>query len=276
MEPKSFTWQTSDHVKLVGQSWKISKKEKAVIVLVHGLGEHCLRYQHLADFFNNAGISVISFDLRGHGQSEGVRGHVASYDAVCDDIEFVIEKSRKDSPKIPIFLYGHSLGGELVLYYLLKRKPELKGAIVTAPLLIPGASVPPWKMVMAKIMDRIAPTFTLPNGLDRSGLSRDPEVEKKYSSDPLVHDMVSARLGMELLNKGQYILDHAKELKTPLLIMQGSADRLVDVPKTLEFSQKANHSSTLKIWDGHYHELHNEPDKLDVMKFELNWLNKQL
>jgi alpha-beta hydrolase superfamily lysophospholipase len=276
MEPKSFTWQTSDHVKLVGQSWKTSKKEKAVIVLVHGLGEHCLRYQHLADFFNNAGISVISFDLRGHGQSEGLRGHAPSYDAICDDIQTVLERTQKDSPKTPVFLYGHSLGGELVLYLMLKRKPEVKGVIVTAPSLASGAPVPSVKMLAARIMNRLASTFSLPNGLDRSGLSRDPNVEIKYSSDPKVHAMISARLGMELIRNGEFIIEHADEFKTPMLLMQGSADRIVNVQKTMELSKKVPASTTFKLWDGYYHELHNEPGKLDVMKFELNWINKQL
>lgn len=276
MNPKSFTWETSDKLKLVGQTWKTTKKEKAVIVLFHGLGEHSLRYQHVADFFTTAGISVVAFDLRGHGLSQGLRGHAPSYDVICDDIQFVLEKTRKQFPNIPAFLYGHSLGGELVLYYLLKRKPAVKGAIITAPVLAPGAPVPPVKMLLAKMMNRVAPTFTLPNGLDRSGLSRDPQVEIKYSSDPRVHDMVSARLGMELLKNGVYILEHAKELKTPILLMQGSADRLVDVQKTIELSKRVPSSVTFKMWDGFYHELHNEPKKLEVMKYELNWINKQL
>ena len=276
MDPKSFSWETPDKLTLVGQTWKTPQKEKAVIVLVHGLGEHCIRYQHLVDFFNNAGISIVSFDLRGHGQSEGLRGHAPSYDVICDDIQAVLDGTRERFPNIPVFFYGHSLGGALVLYFLLKRKPELRGAIITSPALASGTPVPPAKMFAAKVMNRIAPTFSLPNGLDRSGLSRDPEVEIKYSSDPKVHNMISARLGMELIANGQYILDHANEFKLPILLMQGSADRIVNVQKTIELSKKVPASTTFKLWEGYYHELHNEPERLDVMKYELSWLNKQL
>jgi alpha-beta hydrolase superfamily lysophospholipase len=228
----------------------------------------------VAEFYNNEGISMVSFDLRGHGQSGGLRGHAPSYDAICDDIQTVLDGTKERFPKIPVFIYGHSLGGALVLYFLLKRKPDLRGAIVTSPGLASGTPVPFAKLLAAKVMNRIAPTFTLPNGLDRSGLSRDPQVEIKYSSDPKVHDMISARLGMELITNGQYIIDHANELTLPMLLMQGSADRLVNVNKTIELSQKVPKTTTFKLWDGFYHELHNEPEKLEVLKYELKWLTK--
>jgi alpha-beta hydrolase superfamily lysophospholipase len=276
MDPKSFSWETQDKITLVGQTWKTTKKEKAVIILVHGLGEHALRYQHMAEFYNDVGISVVSFDLRGHGRSDGVRGHATSYDAICDDIQTLVDGTKERFPNIPMFIFGHSLGGALVLYYLLKRKPELRGAIVTSPALASGDPVPPVKMLAARVMTKLAPSFSMPNGLDRSGLSRDPEVEKKYSSDPNVHGMISARLGWELISNGQFILDHGNELKLPMLLMQGSADRVVDVQKTIELSKKVPATTTFKLWDGFYHELHNEPEKLEVLNFELNWLNKQM
>ena len=276
MEPVSFSWKTQDNLKLVGQEWKTPQKSKSVILLVHGLGEHCKRYQHLAEFYNSAGISLVSFDLRGHGQSDGLRGHAPSYDVICDDIQYCLDETRKRYPKLPIFIYGHSLGGALILYFLLKRNPDIRGAIVTSPGLAAAAPLPPMKLLAAKVMSRIAPTFSLPNDLDRSGLSRDPQIEEKYSSDPLVHGMISARLGMELINNGKYIIEHGSDIKTPMLLMQGSADRLVDPKKTIELSQKTPPSTTFKLWDGFYHELHNEPEKLEVLKYELTWINKQL
>jgi acylglycerol lipase len=276
MDPNSFSWQTSDGLKLVGYTWKTFKKEKAIISLVHGAGEHALRYQHLADFFINAGISITSFDLRGHGKSEGLRGHAISYDIICKDIDSIIDKTKKLSPNSPLFIYGHSLGGELALYYLIHRRQDFQGAIISAPLLRSGTPVPPLKMLAAKLMNRVLPTFTLPNGLDQSGLSRDPQVQKLYSKDPLVHDRISARLGMEILDKGIYILNHVQELKIPILLMQGSADRIVDVQKTIELSNKLPPSSTFILWKNFYHELHNEPEKREVLQYELDWITKHL
>jgi acylglycerol lipase len=276
MQPVQFSWETKDKLTLVGQEWKPEGKAKAVIVLVHGLGEHCNRYQHLAEFYNKENIGVVSFDLRGHGKSEGLRGHAPSYDAICIDIKHCLDHAQEQYPKSPVFLYGHSLGGALVLYFLLKKKPNIKGAIVTAPVLSPATAVPPMKFALAKLMNQIAPKFSLRNDLDRSGLSRDPQVEIAYSGDPLVHGMISARLGMELITNGQMLLERGSEFDLPMLLLQGSADRIVSCQKTIEFSQKTPKTTTFKLWEGHYHELHNEPDKLDVLTYELEWIKRQL
>jgi alpha-beta hydrolase superfamily lysophospholipase len=276
MDPKSFSWETPDKITLVGQTWKTLKKEKAVIVLVHGLGEHALRYQHLAEFYNDAGISVVSFDLRGHGQSDGLRGHASSFDVICDDIQFLVDGTKERFPNLPMFIYGHSLGGALVLYYLLTRKPELTGAIITSPLLDTASPVPSVKLFFGKIMNRIAPTFLLNNSINYSDLSRDPEVGIKYSKDPNVHNKISSRLGMDFFKNGKMIIAHGEEFKIPMLLMQGSADNIVSAQKTIELSKKVPTSTTFKLWDGYYHELHNEPEKLEVLKYELNWLNKQI
>ena len=276
MKLESFSWETKDKLTLHGQEWKPEGKAKAVIVLVHGLGEHCNRYQHLAEFYNKENIGVVSFDLRGHGKSEGLRGHAPSYDAICTDIQYCLDHAQEQYPKTPVFLYGHSLGGALVLYFLLKKKPNIQGAIVTSPGLGTAAPVPAMKLAAAKLMNRIAPTFSLPNDLDRSGLSHDPKVEIAYSSDPLVHGMISARLGMELITNGELILEHGSEFKLPMLLMQGSADRLVSCEKTIELSKKTPKTTTFKLWDGYYHELHNEPQKLDVFNYELGWIKRQL
>lgn len=276
MKPQSFSWQSKDKLNMYGQVWQPKEKVKAVLVLVHGLGEHCDRYQHVADFYNEKKVAVVSFDLRGHGRSGGLRGHAPSYESICDDIDTCMQHAKELFPKTPIFLYGHSLGGALVLYFLLKRKPAIRGAIVTSPGLGTAAPLPGGKLAAAKLMNRLLPTFTLPNDLDRSGLSRDPKVEPAYSKDPLVHDRISARLGMELISNGELILQHGGEFHLPMLLMQGSLDRLVSCEKTVQLSQKTPKTTTFKLWDGYYHELHNEPEKMDVLKYELRWIEQQL
>lgn len=169
------------------------------------------------------------------------------------------------------------MGASLVLYMLLTCKPEIKGAIVTAPGLRTAEPVPPMKMLMAKVFNKILPKFTMNNGLYLPGLSRDEDVVQKYKTDPLVTPMISARLGMELLSNGPWMIDHASELSIPILLMQGTADKLVNPAATAEFASKAPKSLvTFKEWAGFYHELHNEPEKLDVFETEIAWLKKQI
>ncbi len=274
---QDFSWQTKDGLKIFGQEWKPEGKVKAAIALVHGLGEHAGRYQHVAEYFTSKGHSITAFDLRGHGKSEGVRGHAVSYEALMEDISHNIELARQHFPGVPVFLYGHSLGGNLVLCYCLTQKPDIQGAIVTSPGLGTAEPVPAVKLFLGKLMYKLAPATQMENDLDRSGLSRDPEVEKIYSADPLVHGKISARWALDMLNNGQYILAHAGEFPVPLLLMVGSADRLISVPLVRKLALDIPVSKlTFKEWDGYYHELHNEPEKTDVLNTMTNWIATEI
>ena len=170
MLTKEYSWENHDGVKLYVCEWQSEKKTRAVIVLVHGLGEHINRYLHVAEFLTLNQFSIIGFDQRGHGKSDGVRGHSPSFEASMNDISHFLDEANSKYPGIPVFLYGHSLGGVEVLNYILKRKPRIKGAIVTSPGLGTASSVPAAKKMLAKVMDKIYPTLQVQNGLDRSGL----------------------------------------------------------------------------------------------------------
>jgi len=277
MQHSEYFWTTRDNVKIYGQEWKPEGKQKAAIAMVHGLGEHSGRYEHVAEAFTAAGYSLTAFDLRGHGKSEGVRGHAPSYALIMEDITHNIGLAREHFPGLPVFIYGHSLGGNLTLYYCLTQKPQLKGAIVTSPGLATAAPVPAVKLALGKMMYNLMPAMQMDNGLLRSGLSRDPEVEKKYSADPLVHGKISARLALDLINNGKFIVDHAAEFPIPLLLMQGTGDLLVNPPMTKKFANAAPLAKiTYKEWDGMYHELHNEPEKAQVLKAMTDWLDLEL
>ncbi|MHC1740894.1 MAG: lysophospholipase [Anaerolineaceae bacterium] len=272
-----YSWKTKDGLNLYAKEWKPEGKVKAVVALVHGLGEHIGRYDHVAEAFGKAGYAMVGFDQRGHGKSDGVRGHEKSYEAIMDDITQNIENAKARYPGLPVFLYGHSLGGNLVLYYCLTRKPELKGVIATSPGLATAEPLPPALLAMSKILYHLGPSMQIKNGLDLSGLSRDPQVAEKYTADPLVHPFISPRLAMDMLNAGQYSIAHAAEFPLPLLLMQGTADRLVNPKKTKEFALAAPLSKiTFKEWEGHYHELHNEPDKADVIQTMIAWLDQEM
>ena len=239
---------------------------------MHGLGEHSGRYTHLAAFLNQAGYVLLSFDLRGHGKSEGQRGHAPSYEALLNEVSHLLEEAAQRYPDRPRFLYGHSLGGNLVIGYALRRRPQLAGVIATGPLLRPAFEPPAWKMTLGKIMYSLWPTLSMSNEIDRQGLSRDPEVVRAYNGDPLVHDRVSARLGMDMLEAGLWALEHAAEFPLPLLLMHGSADHITSAQASREFAAQAGDRCTLKIWDGFYHEIHNEPEQGQVFRYLVEWL----
>ncbi|MBA3072399.1 MAG: lysophospholipase [Anaerolineae bacterium] len=277
MQHSEYNWTTPDNVKLYGQEWKPEGKQKAAIAMVHGLGEHSGRYEHVAEAFTQAGYSLTAFDLRGHGKSEGIRGHAPSYAAIMEDITHNVDLAKEHFPGMPVFLYGHSLGGNLTLYYCLTQNPQIKGAIVTSPGLATAEPVPPVKLALGKLMYNLMPAMQMDNGLLRSGLSRDPEVEKIYSNDPLVHPKISARLALDLINNGKFIIDHAAEFPIPLLLMQGTGDYIVNPPMTKNFANAAPLSKiTFKEWDGYYHELHNEPEKAQVLKTITDWIDLEL
>lgn len=277
MQTNEFSLTTNDGLKLYAKEWKPESQAKAVVILVHGLGEHVGRYDHVTQKYTDAGYLVRAFDLRGHGKSEGVRGYALSYDQLMNDIDTFIQMAHTAYPELPVFLYGHSLGGALALYFGEKYQNRLKGIIASSPGLAPTEPVPAFKFAAGKLLARIAPAFKMQNALDLSGLARDPEVSEKYRKDPLVHPFISASLGMSLINNGQYIVEHASSFSLPLLLLQGSADRLTNASLTAEFAGKVPQNLlTYKVFPGFYHELHNEPQKDQVFDEMFRWLDRNL
>jgi alpha-beta hydrolase superfamily lysophospholipase len=279
VQETNFNMKSSYGLDLYCRDWHPDDQSpKAVISLIHGLGDHSGRFAHVAEHFVNRQMAVTTFDLPGHGKSEGKRGHFESYDAVMLDIQSLLQYTSEKYPGMPIFLYGHSLGGALVLYFGYTQNSPLKGLVVTSPGLSPAAPVPSIKMVLGKILSRMMPSFAMDNGLDISGISHDPLVVERYRKDPLVHPYISARLGMDLIANGEWLLAHnsASPFPYPLLLMQGDQDRLVDPQKNIAFGQHLTGNVTFKIWQGMYHELHNEPAQLEMFNFIDNWIEQRL
>ncbi len=271
------TWKTPDGVSLYTRLWLPDGAVRAAVVLIHGLGEHCARYDHVAQAFNEHGIEVSSFDLRGHGRSEGIRGHIPSFDQVNQDIDHFLTGAAATNPNLPVFLYGHSMGGELVLNYILKRSPHIAGVICTSPGLGTTVPVPAIKVTLGKVLYNIAPRITMPNGLDLENLSHDREVIRAYQADPLCTNQVSARLGLDILNTGPWVVEHADLFSVPILLMQGSADHIVSPPATREFAGGVPKQwITYREWEGLFHELHNEPQKETVIQTMINWIDQRI
>ena len=246
---------------------------RGVIVFVHGIGEHIQRYDHWADLFLKEGIAFTGVDLPGHGRSEGRRGNIKNYGLLYEMIGTLLDTCRKTFPGVPMYLYGHSLGGGIVLNYLLHFNPKIKGAIVTSPWLRLSFEPPKSKLMLASVMKNLAPGLIQPSGLNVSHISHDAAVVEKYKADPQVHDKISVSLFVGAMSAGRYALDHAAELRIRTLIMHGGDDQITSPEGSREFSEKSG-KVILKIWPGGYHELHNEPFKEEVFRFILSWMNE--
>jgi alpha-beta hydrolase superfamily lysophospholipase len=271
-----FGWRAADGIRIFAQGWESESPATAVICLVHGIGEHSGRYRHLGAWLQQRGFSVLAMDMRGHGRSEGKRGHAANYGTLLDDIGALLIEASEAYPDTPAILYGQSLGGNLVLNLALRRQPKLAGVVVTSPGLRLAFKPPAWQLLLGRIVRHIWPSFALARGTDYSAVSRDPAVIRALEADPLVHDFVSARLGLDIIEKGEWAVTHADELSLPLLLMHGGADQMASADASIEFAQRAGSVCTLKVWEGLYHELHNAPEKDEVFEFLLQWLQDTL
>ena len=276
MEPSEMKMLASDGNELHSYSWIPENEPKAVICLIHGLGEHAGRYQWVADFLNQNGFAVYSYDQRGHGRSPGKRGH-ARYENLLEDIESLLMLARVRHLDTPIFLYGHSWGGNLVSNYILNRPTnELIGSVLTSPWLKLSHEPGGFQLKLAKLMARLYPSFTQSNGLDIADLSRDAEVGKVYKADPLVHDHISAGLFMQVQQAGIRSIEMSRHLKLPTLVVHGDNDQITSAAASKEFALAGNSNMTYQQWPEMRHETHNEIGKEDVLNYTLNWMNNLL
>lgn len=256
-----------------------NNRPKALLSLIHGLGEHTGRYLHVGKSMTDAGYALVGFDLRGHGKSGGARGHFPSLNTVMQDMRQFSKFLVQRYPDIPHFLYGHSLGGLLSLAYALQYPAGLNGVIVTGAALRSSLQEQKNKIAMVNLLGSVLPSITVPSGLDATTISRDADVVQKYINDPLVHDKTSLGLGKAALKAIEQCFTHAKEFAPPLLIMHGSVDKLTYPSGSEDFAKLAtetNKDVTLKLWDGLYHEIHNEPEKAEVFKVMIEWIDKHL
>jgi len=247
----------------------------AFIIFVHGLGEHTGRYESWAALLKDERIGFTGVDLPGHGRSDGARGNIKNYSLTDEMIEILHEHVSKTFPGIPVFIYGHSLGGGIVLDYILRKNPGFKAAIVTSPWLKLSFHPSKAKIILAGIMKHIFPGLVQPSGLVVDHISHDRAVVERYNSDPLVHDKISVSLFHNAMNAASSALSNAGNLNIPLLLMHGSDDMICSPDGSREFAGKTK-MAELKIWEGGYHELHNELFRNEVFAYLKAWLNKMI
>ncbi|VAW29234.1 Lysophospholipase; Monoglyceride lipase; putative, partial [hydrothermal vent metagenome] len=227
------------------------------------MGEHIERYEHVANAFNVKNISVRGFDHRGHGSSEGKRGHTPSIEYMFDDIEQLLLLIRKEHDDLPIIIYGHSMGGNVSLNFLLNRNSnEVSFGVITSPWL--RLTNPPkgFQKNLAKFGARFMPAFAQPNGLNVEDISSVKVEQEAYANDPLNHDRITGGLFMEINRMGEKAIEMAGTLKKPILLAHGSEDKITSPKASEAFASAAPKGMVdLKLWDGLRHETHNEHNK---------------
>ncbi len=264
MEKVEFTWKSVDDLTIFARAWTPDLPPKAVIVLVHGLGEHIGRYEHVAQMFTDHQYAFVGADLIGQ-ENLAVTLHVDSFDDFYNDIDKLIKETDDRFPGVPRILYGHSLGANLVLYYAIKRDPTIAGMIVSSP----GLDItrdPPQKYAIGKLKYTMYPRFSLTNSLDTTGLSHDQAVVKAYLNDPLVHPMISARAGLDLINLGKWLRENSISIKAPILLVHGDNDRLANISGTREFVKHFKGDLEYIEFPGGYHKHITTPTKMNSSK----------
>jgi alpha-beta hydrolase superfamily lysophospholipase len=242
------------------------------VVLMHGLGEHSGRYRRLAGFFNECGLSVRSYDHRGHGRSQGKRGDVINGDPMLQDAEIIIDDFSTRYSQPP-FLFGHSMGGLFAARFALSRLSPLRGLILSSPAL--SLRLTSSQTRLLKLMHRLAPSIGLPNGLATSMLSHDASVVAAYKADPLVHGRISARLLRSILSSIDYCQAHAGALSIPALILVAGDDRLVDADGSRQFFARTPPGmAELHVYDSMFHEIFNEVDAQRPLSDLKTWVEE--
>lgn len=257
--------------------WHVQPADvRGIVVLVHGLGEHSGRYlTDVVPRLIERNLVVFSYDNFGHGKSGGKRGHCPDYDALLQLLDNVIAKARMHFPNNPVFLYGHSMGGNLVLNYALRFKSHLAGVIATSPYLKLAFQPPQWKMLIGRALLRFWPNFTMSSGLDPEGLSRIAAEVNKYKQDPLVHDRVSPMFIFPIQEAGDWAIDNAHKLRTHVLLLHGTGDKIIDYRGTEHFYKNSKRAE-LRLLEGGYHELHKDVGCNDSLDMIVVWINMQM
>jgi alpha-beta hydrolase superfamily lysophospholipase len=259
------------------QCWQPETECKAVLLVVHGLAEHSGRYMNVVNHFVPLGYAVYGLDHIGHGKSEGTRVYVDRFAEYTDTLKLYFDLIRLEHPDKPVFLIGHSMGGLIGALYLLEHQDELAGAVLSGPLIKMAGDISPVVVFMGKLLSTLAPKVGL-TALSAEGVSSDPAVVQAYVNDPLVHTgKITARLAGELIAATQRINADAARITLPLLIVQGSEDKLVDpAGAKLLYDAVSSGDKTLNIYEGFYHEVCNEPECHQVLSDIEAWLGQRL
>ncbi len=271
MEPVKLWWTTPRFQKLFAWYLAPQEKPKALICIIHGHGEHSWRYLSWAERFVKNGYAVLSWDHIGHGLSDGQRGHIWFYEQLLLEVDLALTKAEEYFPDAPIFLYGHSMGGNIALNHALRRCCRVEGVIATSPWLKLAKPTPMVLYAMASVFNIILPFLPVKSTVLPSDISHDPVEVKKYATDPLNHYWITPRLFFSIKNAAEYFIKNISKLKAPTLMLHGEDDLIVSFGTSKEVS-KFIHDCEFHSWPGMYHELHHESVRDEVFEVILKWL----
>ena len=271
------TFKSVRDLNIYYQGWLPDGEVKAVLFLVHGVGEYCGRYTNVVNRFLPLGYAIYGLDHIGHGKSDGERERIVRFEDYTEPLKAYYKMVTGWQPGKPIFIYGHSLGGLITSLYLLDHQSDFKGAIISAPSVKVPANISPLTVTMGKIISVIAPKAGL-IGLDTSYLSHDKAVVAAYNADPQVfHGKMPARLSAEMLRAMMRVTAEVEKISLPMFILQGSGDTIVDPAGAQMLYEKASsQDKTLNVYEGFYHEVHNELEKEQMFKDLETWLEAHI
>ena len=277
MDHKEGYFKIGQEQSIYYQNWLPSTPPRAILLIVHGLNEHCGRYEKMAAYFTGKGYGVYGMDLVGHGKSSGTRSFAKDFPALIDPILSYLDMIKESHPGTPVFLIGHSMGGLIGAYFLIDHNQELSGAVLSGSLVMVPEYVSDFTIQIGKVISKILPKVRL-IGIDKSGLSKDPEVVKAYINDPLVYNGKSTARISSVINDGiNYVADHGSKITLPLLLLHGGDDRICDPSwSTYLHNLISSPQKKLIIYDDLYHEVYNEPEQETVFNDVLSWLDERL
>lgn len=256
--------------------WRPGGEVRATVILVHGLKDHGARYSHAGEWFAARGYATYALDLRGHGESGGERFFVNSFDEYVEDLAVFVGRVRERETGKPMFLLGHSMGGAVASLFVLLRKPQLEGLILSAPALEPTRNVSPVLILLSRVISRLFPRAPVTK-VDVKALSHLPEVIEAARKDPLSNERPApARTGYEILRAMRRIREQAHEMELPLLVMHGTEDHLTN-PRGSQhlFKLAGSEDKELKLYEGFYHEILNETEQERVLEDITRWLDER-
>lgn len=261
---------TADGLALLTRHWQ-ADDPWAALLLVHGLGEHSGRYEHVGDHFAAAGLDTYAYDHRGNGGSDGVRGDIDRWSRYHDDMAERLAVVRETAGGRPVVVYAHSMGGLIAAGYLLSDRPRPDLTVLSAPGL--DSTLARWKIALAPVLGRIAPTLSVPNGVRAETLSRDPEVGRRLAADPLNGRASTTRFGAEAVREQQRVRAGAKAIGGPTLVIHGLDDGLVPASASEPFEGAPGVER--RTYRGLRHEMHNEPEWRTVLDDVVSWIRER-
>jgi alpha-beta hydrolase superfamily lysophospholipase len=257
--------------------WPAAGTTRAHLLLIHGIAEHAERHAHVASRFARAGIETHAYDLRGFGLSDGRRAYVERWSLFHDDLEDRLVATRAVAGGLPLILYGHSMGGLIALGYVLADPPRPLPDLLALSAPAIAAVVPRWKRDLADVLGRALPRLEIANNIHAGALSRDPQVEAAYRSDPLNAHSTTTRLGLELFREQARVqsrLTQVGALPIPTYVLHGAEDPIVPVSSSA--SLEGRPSVTRRVYPTLRHEMHNEPEATAVIGDTIAWIERSL